>query len=79
MSTQTTTEWLMDDEEQYLDLLELYEEARADVDRKYPRVGDRQTRMIYVFGLRRWIDNNLFMETLAKQVRGEWWERNEHR
>ena len=75
---EANTEWLMDDEEQYLELLELYEEARDDVDRKYPRVGDTQTKMIYRFGLYRWLDNHLFMEALNKAVRGERWE-HEHR
>lgn len=73
------TDWLMDDEAEYLELLELYEEAREDVDRRYPRRKDAQTKMIYKFGLGRWLDAHLFMECASREVRGEWWERDEHK
>lgn len=74
---EANTEWFMDDEEEYLELLELYEEARDDVDRKYPRVGDSQTLMIPKFGIVRWIHGHLFMALLSRHVHGEWEERRE--
>jgi len=57
----------MDDEAEYLDLLELYEEVqptgRANPD----------------FDFERWINGHLFMTALAREVRGPWWERDDNR
>lgn len=41
------SEWLMEDELEPQELLELYDEARAQVDKKYPRRNDIQTKWLY--------------------------------
>lgn len=38
--------WIMEDEDDLLELYEFYVEARKQVDKKYPRRGDNQTKAI---------------------------------
>lgn len=67
--------WLMDDEAKYLDLQELYTEARDEIDRRYPR-GHMQVAKIRAGSYQRWLDAHLFMEAITREVAGDWWERD---
>lgn len=67
------SEWLMEDELEYAELLSLYEEARQDVDRKYPRRGTNQADWILSKALTvpRFIDNWMNHHYLMSEIRTE--------
>jgi hypothetical protein len=63
-------EWLDDEDEIYLETLELLKEAREDVDRKYPRVGDNQLNHIMRLGvLERWCETHFIMNRIERYLK----------
>jgi hypothetical protein len=65
------TQWIMEDEEYCLDLLDLYEEARKQVDQAIPRRGDNQAMWLsgqgYEF-VRNWLEAHFLMDDLRDMV-----------
>lgn len=54
--------WLDDEDEELLELYELLTEARKDIDKKYPRIEDRQAQLIVnKIDLQQWIRTHYLM------------------
>jgi len=63
--------WIMEDEENALELLELYEEARANVDQKIPRRGTLQADWLYSQGpefLDKWLTEHNALIRLRREL-----------
>ena len=64
--------WLDDEDELYMDTLEILQEARADVDKKYPRVKDNQITAIMALGvLNRWFAAHKMMHSIENYFEAE--------
>jgi hypothetical protein len=65
-------EWFDEEDELYMETLELLQEARKDVDRKYPRIKENQLEAIMRLGVtERWFAAHCLMHSLERYLKDE--------
>ena len=65
------TTWIMEDDEELLELFEAYEEARNQVDKQVPRRGDNQAKWLFTKDYRfltNWFNPHYILSDLCNVI-----------